>query len=260
MKGERNHANGPMRLHLRSSNSISESDVESQYFPTAVNNKTLAREAEGCSHILFHTSTFIVIDVCRQVAGYGMKYYNHDQFPVEPTEVVAISEIIKVVIFFCKLVLEGSFSSLKLSRLYILPSLLYAINSNIYFAAMHYTTPPFWNILLQLRVIFTAIMYRVVFRRTIRPMQWFALTLLMSSIFLSKFSSSNHLLGTEDLSVAVSLSIVASLIASMGPLYTEVCQVQRCLLAYCSNNVHLMAEIEEGNWRSLLHCGWWVFF
>ena len=211
-----------MRLHLRSSNSVSESDVEGQYFPNPASNKTLARETEGCSHILFHTSTFIVIDVCRQVAGYGMKYYNVDQFPVEPTEVVAISEIIKVVIFFVKLLVEGGFSSVKLSRLYILPSLLYAINSNIYFAAMHYTTPPFWNILLQLRVIFTAIMYRVVFRRTISPLQWFALTLLMSSIFLSKFSSSHQLIGAEDLSVAISLSIVASLIASLGPLYTEV--------------------------------------
>ena len=86
-------------LHLRTGSVPSEGvDSEAQYLSMshAPRNHTLAREADGCRHVLFHCSIFIVVDICRQVAGYGMKYYNDDQFPVEPTEIVAISEFLKV--------------------------------------------------------------------------------------------------------------------------------------------------------------------
>ena len=58
-----------------------------------------------------------------------------------------------------------------ISAWYAIPSLIYAFNNNIYYFALHYATPPVWNIIIQLRIIFTAFTYKFIFRRAMTSVQ-----------------------------------------------------------------------------------------
>ena len=81
-------------------------------------NRTLERESKGCYSLLFHTSVFVFVDVWRQITAYGMKYYNNDIYPVAQTQIVAMSEFLKLFIFVWKLLQDGTLTSVKMSTLY----------------------------------------------------------------------------------------------------------------------------------------------
>ena len=207
----------------------------------ALKNQTLDRESKGCYSVFLYTSVFIFLDVWRQIASYGMIYFNDYYYPVAPTEIVAIAETIKLVIFLWQLLREGTLMRVKISLLYFIPSFIYALNSNIYFFAMHYTTPPIWNLLTQLRVIFMALIYRSVFGRTLSIIQWIALCILTIAVILPQF---DEFTGNPSLSdqrspvIAITLGIVASVLAALGPLYTEVKFTKcNCLLVVSKKHI-----------------------
>ena len=60
---------------------------------------------------------------------------------------------------------------MSISAWYAIPSLIYAFNNNIYYFALHYATPPVWNIIIQLRIIFTAFTYKFIFKRAMTSVQ-----------------------------------------------------------------------------------------
>ena len=190
-------------------------------------NHTLEREKQGCYSVLSYTTMFVFVDIWRQLTAYGMKYYNQDVYPIAQTQVVVVGELIKLFVFLWRLLQAGKLTSIKMSPLYFMPSFIYAINSNIFFYAMHYTTPPIWNVLTQLRVIFTAIMYRLVFKRKISWVQWAALVMLTAAIVLPDFGDTNpEENNTEDIVMTVVLAVAASMLTAMGPLYTEVSNLE----------------------------------
>ena len=63
------------------------------------------------------------------------------------------------------------FFQMTISAWYAIPSLIYAFNNNIYYFALHYATPPVWNIIIQLRIIFTAFTYTFIFKRAMTSVQ-----------------------------------------------------------------------------------------
>ena len=174
--------------------------------------------------IFVFSSLFIVMDVWRQVTGYGMKYYNEGQYPVPQTGLVAVTEILKCFIFTVKLCISGTLCSCKISFKFLVPSVCYAINNNMFFLAMYYTTPPIWNILCQMRVIFTAIVYKFVFKKSFTSLQWVAMILLMTVIVMAKFSGGpSDIESQSSMFIPLIMAVVASVIAALGPVYTEVC-------------------------------------
>ena len=62
---------------------------------------------------------------------------------------------------------------------------------------MHYTFPPIWNLLTQLRVIFMALIYRSVFGRTLSIIQWIAFCIVTIAVILLQF---NEFTGNPSLS------------------------------------------------------------
>lgn len=191
--------------------------------PQRPKNITLERESRGCFSVVFYSSVFIMLDVWRQISGYGIKYYNQDKFPVPQTSLVAAGELIKCFLFTVKMTMAGTICTVKLSPKYLIPSLCYAVNNNLFYLAMYYTTPPVWNILTQMRVIFTAFVYRFYFKKTFSFVQWLALTLLMVAIVMAKFTGESS--GSEERSrnmfIAMLMALGASMIAAMGPVYAE---------------------------------------
>ncbi len=184
----------------------------------------MQRQSHQISTLLGYSAIFLLIDVVRQVCTYALKYFNNDSYPLPQTCIVFFAEITKLTVFTVKLLWTGGFKSVTMSYSYMVPSLLYAINNNIYFLALYYTTPPVWNILMQARIVCTALVYRIFFKCTFRPMQWIALLILMSAIILTQFSHADSPSGSgsENLGIALILAVIGSLIAAVGPIYTEV--------------------------------------
>ena len=199
-------------------------DAEEKHL--VINSKvTIEREGKGCSSILLYSSIFIFIDVIRQVATYGMMYFNAQSYPVPQTQLVFSAELLKFAIFSALILVKNRMHDIKISFLYLIPSLAYAVNNNIYFLAMHYTTPPVWSILLQLRTVFLALIYRLYFKRHFSMCQYSGIGLLIASIALSNLSDAQNKSSSDNSHnemMTLLLAVVGSAIGAFGPVFTEV--------------------------------------
>jgi hypothetical protein len=191
---------------------------------SAAINPTLNREVNSPAKMAGFCSLMLLTEVSKQITSYGMKYYNGGIYPLPQTEIVALAELVKFSVFFLLTVLsDPGLQSLKISPWYAIPSVIYVVNNNVFYLALHYTTPPVWNILIQLRVVLTALTYRLAFHRTVTIIQWIALTLLISAIGLSNWSelnvdSKHH----THLTVAILLAVFGSVTSVIGTLVMEV--------------------------------------
>lgn len=76
--------------------------------------------------------------------------------------------------------------SLKGSLRFLLPSVLYAINNNIYYAGLTLVPPPIWLILCSIRTVVTATIYKFVLRRQLTSLQFLGALLIVISIGIAK--------------------------------------------------------------------------
>ena len=188
--------------------------------------KLMDRESDGWRSVSIYCLVFCLVDVWRQVTGYGVKSLNNDVYPIKQTAIVAITETFKFVMFTGFLLLNHSLGSVKLSILYAVPSLIYAINNNVYYFALHYTTPPVWNIIIQMRIVFTALLYRVVFRRYMSISKCIGIALLICAIIMTNLTSThevdNNGKTSSDLLIAFMLASFGSVTSAVGAVVMEV--------------------------------------
>ena len=119
----------------------------------------------------------------------------------------------------------------RVSFVYAIPSVMYAFNNNVYFYALHYVTPPVWNMLGQIRIIITALTYWAVFRRVVTGLQWLALVMIVGMIVCTNRFSSSGGVGEGDntgrmqsnVMVALGLAAVGSVASVIGTITIEVC-------------------------------------
>ena len=186
----------------------------------------LDRESSSGRTLFLLSSASVSLDVGRQLSSYAMKYYNSNVFPVPPSLLVFAVELVKMATFLAKMTLTGSFNLYSISFAYLVPSTLYALNNNIYYMALHYTTPAVWNVLMQCRLICIALVYRIYFQKTFTSSKWLGLFLLLAAIILLQFSGADNLLTTGliswDFLIALGLALIASVFAAIGPVFTEV--------------------------------------
>ena len=69
-------------------------------------------------------------------------------------------------------------SGRKVLALYMVPAFLYCLYNNLSFVNLASYDPTTYYLLLQLRVVVTAVIYQLLFRRTLSRSQWFSLILL----------------------------------------------------------------------------------
>ena len=187
-------------------------------------NRSLERESSGVFSLILFSSIFIFLDLFKQIASYGVKYYNKDKYPIPQTYIVLVTEIVKCSVVLAIIVYKGEIRSLRVSFAYAIPAFIAAINNNTYYLALHYTSPPIWNILIQLRIIFTGLAYRFVFKRDITRVQWTALCILIFSIAATKLSSGGESAGVNFVQpMAFVLAVIGSLLSVCAMVYIEVC-------------------------------------
>merc|ERR1712018_290661 len=103
--------------------------------------------------------------------------------------IVVVCEAIKLIVTImrskCSLP-SFSLQSLMSSLRFLLPSVLYAINNNIYYAGLTLVPPPIWLILCSIRTVVTASIYKFVLRRHISNLQFVGVILIVISIGVAK--------------------------------------------------------------------------
>ncbi|CAH1782777.1 unnamed protein product, partial [Owenia fusiformis] len=149
----------------------------------------LERETVSIWLMVMYCTLYVALETGKHVSTYGAKYYNDGVYPMRQTLMVSVTEIMKLVAVLCKLIYDGNHNNMKLSIMFAIPSLIYAINNNISYYAFHFTTPAIWNVLSQFRIVLTALVYRVIFKRSVTKTQWMAIHILLSGIFIVAFTS-----------------------------------------------------------------------
>lgn len=133
--------------------------------------------------------TQICCEVTKQVSNYSMNYFSNGKYPIPQTMIVVLCEVIKFLgtILRSRCTLPSfSFQSIRSSLRFLLPSVLYAINNNIYYAGLTLVPPPIWLILCSIRTVVTASIYKFVLRRQLTTFQFFGAFLIVISIGVAK--------------------------------------------------------------------------
>ena len=85
----------------------------------------------------------------------------------------------------CRLPVLDS-QSVRASLKFLLPSVIYAVNNNIYLAGLTLVPPPIWIILTSFRTIVTASLYKFILKRDVTSLQFLGCLLIVGSIVCAK--------------------------------------------------------------------------
>ncbi|XP_067937391.1 uncharacterized protein [Watersipora subatra] len=149
---------------------------------------SLDRQVTSRKETIMYVILFILLDLSKMLCSYALKYYNNDEYPVKQTLIVFSTELLKLFLIAVQMINDNSIQNVSLTILFALPSIIYAVNNNLLLYAFHFTTPAVWSILTQSRIIITACVYRILFKRHVTALQWFALSLLCVAIVVTKIS------------------------------------------------------------------------
>ncbi|KAI3351783.1 hypothetical protein L3Q82_020617 [Scortum barcoo] len=117
------------------------------------------------------------------------------QVPFNPSSCVVMIELAKLLISLATLVLTGGASALRappplvLVAPYAVPAVLYALNNNLVVLMQAYMDPSSYQVLSNLKIASTALLYSFCLGKRLRPAQWLGLGLLMGAGMCHTYSS-----------------------------------------------------------------------
>lgn len=117
------------------------------------------------------------------------------QVPFDPSSCVVMIELAKLLISLATLVLTGGVSALHappplvLVAPYAVPAILYALNNNLVVIMQAYMDPSSYQVLSNLKIASTALLYSFCLGKRLRQGQWLALGLLMGAGVCHSYSS-----------------------------------------------------------------------
>ena len=82
--------------------------------------------------------------------------------------------------------------SIRASFKFLLPSVIYTVNNNIYLAGLLLVPPPIWVILCSFRTVVTAFIYKFILKRDVSNLQLLGSFLIMGSIVVAKLGKRKH--------------------------------------------------------------------
>ncbi|XP_031713852.1 probable UDP-sugar transporter protein SLC35A4 [Anarrhichthys ocellatus] len=117
------------------------------------------------------------------------------QVPFNPSSCVVMIELSKLLISLATLVSTGGTSALHavppLVRVapYAVPAMLYALNNNLVVLMQAYMDPSSYQVLSNLKIASTALLYSLCLGKRLRPSQWLAVGLLVGAGVCHSYSS-----------------------------------------------------------------------
>jgi len=168
----------------------------------------------------------VCCEIGKQISNYSINYYNGGKYPIPQTVLVVLLEILKLSATVLRLKCKPpSFdkASVKASFKFLLPSVIYAVNNNIYLAGLILVPPPIWIILCSFRTFVTTLLYKFVLRREVTNIQFLGSTLIVMSIVCAKLGD---LLSSDGGNSIPVLAIVFAVVSSFNSVGVSVYQEQ----------------------------------
>ncbi|KAM4675690.1 putative UDP-sugar transporter protein SLC35A4 [Discoglossus pictus] len=155
------------------------------------------------------------------------------KIPFSSSSVVLLIELSKLIVSFLLLLIwdrkpPNVSVSWRLAAPYSLPALLYCINNNLVVHMQHYMDPSSFQVLSNLKIVSTALLYSLILHQRLSIYKWFSLFLLLiGGVFYSyggiqdleeKVSSGSHIYITLP---GVLLMLLYCFISGLSAVYTE---------------------------------------
>ncbi|XP_067313069.1 probable UDP-sugar transporter protein SLC35A4 [Pseudorasbora parva] len=164
--------------------------------------------------------------------------------PFSPSSCVVLIEFAKLLVSFASLLASGNLSTLKGSvsvmtvAPYAVPAVLYAFNNNLVVFMQAYMDPSSFQVLSNLKIVSTALLYTSCLGKRLRRGQWIALGLLVAAGVCHSYSGLDWEPSEEDesrlhiTSWGLLLVLVYCFISGLAAVYTErVLKTQRLPLS-----------------------------
>eukprot|EP01114_Cavostelium_apophysatum_P021051 TRINITY_DN7235_c0_g1_i1.p1 TRINITY_DN7235_c0_g1~~TRINITY_DN7235_c0_g1_i1.p1 ORF type:complete len:318 (-),score=48.07 TRINITY_DN7235_c0_g1_i1:77-1030(-) len=141
------------------------------------------------------------------------------------TTTILLAEALKFVIAAILLKAEGLPINFRLNRetlMYSLPAVIYFIQNNLVFVALNYVDAATYQVLVNLKIITTGILFRFVLQRYLSSLQWSALVLLMIGCATSQLSLScdaESLFAVPPIGIAICVTL--SVLSAAAGIATE---------------------------------------
>jgi len=177
----------------------------------------------------------------------------HDRKQIHDHSVsVAITLLFELAKLFISLLLFGLDSrnrifssfmvSFKESSMFAIPAIIYLINDNLLFTILSIIEEPTtFEILANMRILATAILFRIVFHRTLHKVQWAALLLLAIGSATSQLVTCGDYLISNVPASGFFLTLLYSVLSACGGIYTEHLMKKKSTDSFYLQNVHLHA-------------------
>lgn len=166
------------------------------------------------------------------------------------------SEVLKFAISSLLLLLGGTPESSTLDRralreflAYSLPSLIYFINNNLAFFVLQAVDPTTFQLLSQMKILFTALLFRVFLKKHLTAVQYLALVTLACGTACSQLPAPHKKKGAPLMAAPMlgfCLSTISSFLSALGGIYNE-----KLLKKRPSHSIH---------WQNLQMYVWGVLF
>ncbi|XP_072295547.1 probable UDP-sugar transporter protein SLC35A4 [Eucyclogobius newberryi] len=174
------------------------------------------------------------------------------EVPFNPSSCVVMIELAKLLISLVSLFLTGNFSALQsrpplvIVAPYAVPGLLYALNNNLVVVMQAYMDPSSYQVLSNLKIASTALLYCFCLGKRLTFRQWFALGLLMaagachsySNLDLNETDGANEGLKLHITTWGLFLVFVYCCVSGLAAVYTEMV-LKRQNLPLSLQNIYL---------------------
>lgn len=155
------------------------------------------------------------------------------QIPFSSSSVVVLIELAKLLVSVALWAAQGrsGVAGIRLSARAVcplaLPALLYALNNNLVVHMQRHMDPSTFQVLSNLKIASTAVLYTVLFRKRLSLLKWLALLLLMAAGICQTYSgfSSQQEPGTETrlyiTGQGLAMMLVYCTVSGLSAVYTE---------------------------------------
>lgn len=139
-----------------------------------------------------------------------------------------LAEVIKLItssaLLYCQVIIDPK--GVKITRdlrntlMYPIPSLIYLVHNNIQFLTLKYVDPSTYQILGNLKIVTTGVLFRVILKRQLSRLQWIALSLLMIGATISQIGCN----GGSSFAAPIEgyiLGIISACLSALAGVYTE---------------------------------------
>lgn len=163
---------------------------------------------------------------------------------------VLLMELLKITISFCMLLSDSKLQAVRpggwVLLQYAMPAFVYFVNNNITFLILSNLNATTFQLLGQLKTIFTAILFRLVLGCQLGYYQYLAIWQLACGMAVSQISSASESRPGHSSALGVALMVFSCALSSLGGIYNE-----KLLKDRAKESIH---------WQNVFMYSWGIVF